>query len=251
MDAQSGTAPADARDPHAYADGYRRGIGPYALPGVPPLHLDDTHPFGTWMIDRLERGHSPAGAFGAYDMQLSYGTAYDRALLKAEGEIAHSRLHESRTEALWSHAIAPFWDLQTGLRADTFSGGTSRAWLALGVQGVTPYWVEVDATAYLGDAGRTALRLSADYDLRLTQRLVLQPRVEVALYGRDDPANGIGSGLSSTTAGLRLRYAFGRQWAPYIGVERRLLSGRTADMARTAGEPTGDTRWLIGLRLWF
>ena len=116
---------------------------------------------------------------------------------------------------------------------------------------MAPYWFEVDATAYLGGNGRTALRLGAEYELLLTQRLVLQPRAEFNLYGKSDLARDVGSGLSDGVFGLRLRYEFSRQFAPYFGVERIAKYGKTADLARNAGGVTGETRWVAGLRFWF
>ncbi|MBE0612733.1 MAG: copper resistance protein B, partial [Burkholderiales bacterium] len=126
-----------------------------------------------------------------------------------------------------------------------------RKWLALGVQGLAPYWFEVDAAAYVGEEGRTALRLGGEYEILLTQKLILQPRVEVNFYGKSDAARDIGSGLSSAAAGLRLRYEINRQLAPYFGVERSNKLGKTADLARAAGELTGETRWVAGVRFWY
>lgn len=139
---------------------------------------------------------------------------------------------------------------QLGLRSDS-GGGPERRWLAAGVQGLAPYWFDVDVTAYLGEGGRTALRLSADYDILLTQKLILQPRVEASLYGQEDKEREIGSGLSSGSVGLRLRYELSRQIAPYIGVEWKGKYGATADLARSAGAPTEESQWVAGVRFWF
>ena len=171
-------------------------------------------------------------------------------MIKAEGEVAKGKLQEARTELLWGHAIATFWDTQLGVRYDS-GVGPDRGWLAFGVQGLAPYWFEVDATAYAGENGRTALRLGAEYELLLTQKLILQPRIELNLYGKSDVERGIGSGLSEAQTGLRLRYEFTRQFAPYIGVERVSKFGQTADIARDEGEKSAVTRWVAGVRFWF
>ncbi len=116
---------------------------------------------------------------------------------------------------------------------------------------MAPYWFDVEATAYVGDSGRTAARAELEYDLLLTQRLILQPDVELKVYGKDDPARKIGSGLSSIDVGLRLRYEIKRQFAPYIGVLWSRKAGNTANFARTAGEDIRDTQFVAGVRIWF
>ncbi len=250
MTMQGGSAPAGARDPHAYSGGYTLESGPYARPGPRELRMADEHNFGALLVDRLERVYTDNGNATAYDAQAWFGRDYDRLVLKAEGDVARGRLQDARTEALWGHAVATFWDTQLGARYDS-GVGPDRGWLAFGIQGLAPYWFNVDATAYAGNRGRTALRLGAEYEMLLTQKLILQPRIEMNLYGKRDAASGIGSGLSDATAGLRLRYEFTRQVAPYIGVEWMGRFGETADFARAAGEEARNTRLVAGMRFWF
>lgn len=250
--AQGGSAPADARDPHGYSGGYTLERGPYALPGTRQLRLADEHNYGSILFNRLERGYGRDNSSSTmYDTQLWFGRDYDRLVIKAEGDMDRGKVQEARTEVLWGHAIAPFWDFQAGVRHD--SGGTEpeRQWLALGVQGLAPYWFEVDAAAYVGEGGKTALRLGAEYEILFTQKLILTPRVEVNYYGQDDTAREIGAGLANGTAGLRLRYEINRQFAPYLGVERSSKFGKTADLARDSGVEPADTRWVAGVRFWF
>jgi copper resistance protein B len=251
MNQQGGSAPADARDPHAYADGNTLESGAYAQAGPRQLRLADEHNFGSLLVDRLEGVRTNDGTNStAYDLQAWFGRDYDRLVIKAEGDYAQDKLQEARTELLWGHAVANYWDTQLGVRHDS-GVGPNRSWLAFGVQGLAPYWFEVDVTAYLGEAGRSALRLAAEYELLLTQRLILQPRAEFNLYGKRDIESGIGSGLSDGVVGVRLRYEFSRQFAPYIGIERTEKFGQTANLARDAGESAGETRWVAGLRFWF
>ena len=248
---QGGRPPPDARDPDAYADGFTRGSGPYSLPGVPPLHLHDQHPFASLRVDRLERAvarHGPDAT--ALEGELRVARGAHQALIKFEGDAAQGRLHDARTELLWGYAAAPFWDTQLGLRIDGGQGPT-RTWLAFGVEGTAPYHIDTRATAYLGQGGRAALRLALSYDAYLTQKLVLQPRTEWTLNSRDDAARGVGRGLSSAIAGLRLRYEITPQIAPYVGVEWQRGFGRTADLLRAGGERAGTTRWVAGVSFWF
>lgn len=250
MNMQGGSAPADARDPHAYSGGYKLGEGKYALAGPRQLRLADEHAFGTLLVDRFERVYGRDDSWTAFDTQAWFGRDYDRLVLKLEGDYAGGRIEEASTEVLWGHAIASYWDTQLGVRYDK-NEGTDRKWLAFGVQGLAPRWFEVDATAYVGSEGRTALSLETEYEFLITQRLVLQPRAEISAYGKKDEANGIGSGLNEATVGLRLRYEFTRQFAPYIGVEWSNKFGQTADLARDEGERVRETRWVAGVRFWF
>lgn len=244
---QGGTAPADARDPHAYSDGYDFGA-------TRPKMADEAY-MGGILIDRLERARSRDNSFNAYDLQGWFGKDYNKLVLKAEGEAGSVKLREARTELLWSHALATFWDGQFGLRYDSGRSDRNlapdRKWLAFGVQGLAPYWFETDAAAYIGEQGRTALRLSAGYELLFTQKLILQPRIEANFYGQQDAARELGSGLSSLVTGVRLRYEIYRELAPYIGVEWAGKFGGTADYARMAGARINETRVVAGVRFWY
>ena len=240
---QGGDAPPDARDPHAYSGGY-------TLDPARPLRMGDEQNFGSLLVDRLESVRTRDNSSTAYDLQAWFGRDYDRAVLKAEGEVDGGKLRDARTELLWSHAVAAYWNTQLGVRYD--SGlKPDRRWLAFGVQGLAPYWFEIDATAYVGEQGRTALRLEAEYELLLTQKLILQPRVEVNIYGKSDAQRERGSGLSDAALGLRLRYEIRREFAPYIGIERSSKYGGTADFARAEGQRTSESRVVAGLRFWF
>ncbi|WP_081092657.1 copper resistance protein B [Cupriavidus metallidurans] len=251
MQMQGGSAPPDARDPDAYSDGAKLGVGQYAIGPSRSLHMADEHIFTSVLVDRLEWTKGNESNAASYEAQAWIGNAFNKFVIKAEGEVEKGKVPEARTELLWGHAIATYWDTQLGVRNDAGYGRPARNWLAFGVQGLAPYWFEVEATGYVGTEGRTALRLSGEYDLLLTQRLILQPRLEASLYGKNDPEIGIGSGLSSGAVGVRLRYEFSRQFAPYIGIERSQSFGNTANMVRASGGRSGETRFVAGIRMWF
>ncbi|HEY5568983.1 MAG TPA: copper resistance protein B [Gammaproteobacteria bacterium] len=239
---QGGSPPPDARDPHAYSGG--QDFGPLKL------ELADARRLASLRVDNLEVVRTRGNTFVPYDLEAWYGRTYDRAVLKAEGDIDGGELAEARTELLWGHAFAAFWDSQLGVRYDS-GAGPNREWLAFGVEGIAPYWFEIEATAYLGEAGQSALRLDASYDLLLTQKLVLQPRIEANIYGKRDVERGLGSGLSDVSAALRVRYEIRRELAPYFGIEWVRKYGETEDLARAAGDDPNDARLVAGLRFWF
>jgi copper resistance protein B len=240
---QGGPPPADARDPDAYADGLVNGH-------MPGMNMADDARHARLLIDRVEQVHGADGNGQAIDAQAWIGGDLDKLWLKLDGERAGGKLGATRTEALWNRAIATYWSVQAGVRHD-FGGGPGRTWASLGVQGLAPYWFDVQATAYAGQHGRTALRFETQYDLLLTQRLVLQPDFKISLYGTNDPERDIGSGLSDIDAGLRLRYDVTRKFAPYVGITRNRKFSNTASYARDAGKPVQETRIVAGLRLWF
>lgn len=250
MQMQGGQPPADARDPHAYSGGFSLDEGPYALPGPRQLKLADEHWFYGVLADRLERVDNGDDQALAYEVNAWAGRDYDRAVVRAEGDIEHGRLAQASTELLWRHALTGFWNSDLGVRYDT-GHGPDQSWLAAGVSGLAPYWLELDATVYLGDDGQTALALEAEYELLLTQRLVLQPAIELTAYGSNDVERGQGRGLSDLVAGARLRYEISRQFAPYVGWEWQSALGDRADQLRAEDEATQEHRWVAGIRFWF
>lgn len=243
MSMQGGSAPPDARDPHAYSGG--ADFGP-----IPRPRMGDEDTFGALLIDRIEGVRTDGSTSTAYDVRAWFGRDYDRVVLKAEGDIDNGELQDAHTDLLWGHTVATYWDTQMGMRYDS-GVGPDRSWLAFGIQGLAPYWFEVDAAAYVGDSGRTALRLEVDYELLLTQRLILQPRIEANVYGKRDAGRALGAGLSDVSVGLRLRYEIRREFAPYVGIEWFSKFGDTADFARAAGVDAKETRVVAGVRFWY
>jgi len=218
------------------------------------MQMDDTRRFAKVMLDQLEWRNGDAGeGRAAWDAQGYYGGDYDKLWIKTEGKYAsgdRAGVHDATAEILWDHVISKWWNLQAGARQD-FGVGESRTWVAVGVQGLAPQWFQTEATVYASDESRTAARLKAQYDLLLTQRLVLQPFAEANFYGRSDPAHQIGSGLSDMEVSVRLRYELRREFAPYVGVAWLRRFGSTADLVRSTGGEASDLELTAGLRVWF
>jgi copper resistance protein B len=185
-----------------------------------------------------------------WDARAWLGYAFDRFAVKTEGERVDGDTERAELQLLWTHAFARWWDVVAGARAD-FEPGATREWAAFGVQGLAPYRFDLEATAFVGEGGATAARFEGQYDLLITRRLILQPQLELNWYGQTDRARGLGSGLSSVEAGLRLRYEFRREVAPYVGLVRERRVGSTAGFARAAGLDPDDTSLVAGIRLRF
>ena len=217
---------------------------------VQMMEMDDRDRFGKVMLDRLEWRDANGAAALEWDAAAWYGGDYHKLWLKTEGEHRDGATEDARAELLWDRIFSRWWSVQAGIRQD-FGEGPSRTWAAFGIEGLAPYFFDVEATAYVGEGGRTAARLSTEYDLLLTQRLILQPEAELNLYGKADPERRIGPGLSDLQFGLRLRYEFRREFAPYAGLVWTRRFGDSADFARAAGEDPNDLQVLAGLRIWF
>ncbi len=205
----------------------------------------------TWLqADRLEY-QARAGHDGLlWDLQGYYGTPTSKLWLKSEGEAALGEgVEDAEVQALWSRAVAPYWDLQLGVRQDL--AGQTDTHAVVGIQGLAPYLFEIDAALFLSQRGDLTARIEAEVDQRITQKLILQPRLEVSLAAQDNPARKQGAGIDKIEAGLRLRYEIVPEFAPYIGIEQGWKLGGSARFARLAGEDPSVTSVVMGVRFWF
>ncbi len=211
-------------------------------------HDDSIHSY--WLIDRLEAWDADEGTGIGWEALAWVGKDIDRLWLRSEGERSGGTTESADLEVLYGRNVARWWDAVVGIRHD-FGEGPSQTFLAFGVMGLAPQKFEIEATAYVGQSGQTALRLEAEYDTLLTNRLILQWLAEAELHGREDERRGIGAGLGTVEAGLRLRFEITRQFAPYIGVVWERAYGDTADFRRADGHGVNDTRVVAGVRIWF
>lgn len=200
--------------------------------------------------DRLEAQVRRGEDIYLWDIQGYYGGPTERLWFKSEGEGAFGENPEdAEVQALYSKAFAPFWDVQAGIRHDIAGPDTTHA--VIGVQGIAPYMFEIDTALFLSHRGDLTARIEAEIDQRITQRLILQPRIEANLAAQDIPQLGIGAGLDQIEIGARLRYEIRREFAPYIGIEQSWRTGQGADFARARGEAPSATSFIAGIRLWF
>jgi copper resistance protein B len=216
-----------------------------------PAHSMLEDPFNRFiLLDELETNEQDGSSELAWEGTFWAGYAFDKLLVRTEGEKRGGTTEDAELELLWSHSVARWWDIVAGARAD-FEPGPTESWAAFGVRGLAPYRFELEATVYAGDGGRSAARLEGEYELLITPRLILQPQLELDWYGQADEAHGVGPGLATAEAALRLRYEFRREVAPYVGLVRERKFGATADRARARGEDPDDTLLVAGVRLRF
>ena len=271
--------PAEPADPHAghdmsampADDGAESDVGDASAPAPPGDHAADAvfgrevmaqsrkelaHEVGGMgyslvMLDLAEVGFQKGRETYRFEGEAFTGGNINRFGVKFEGEGAFGgRLEDLELQALYSRAIAPYWNLQAGVRHDILPD-PSRTYLVAGVEGIAPYWFKVNAATFLSNKGEVRARVEASYDQRITQSLILQPRIEANVSFQDIPAIGVGSGLTDFEAGLRLRYEIKQEIAPYIGVEWRKQTGATARFARIAGEDPDTVSLIAGIRIWF
>jgi len=173
------------------------------------------------------------------------GYDIDKLYIYSEGEATSNGLETSQNELVYSRAIAPFWDIQAGIAYDK-NDDASQTWGEIAIAGLAPYFFETRAAVLFNGDGNVGLRLDAEYEALITQKLIFTPSLEADFYTKDDPQMNLGSGLSSIEAGLRLRYEFIREYAPYIGVTWEKTFGNTVDF-----NPVDETSLLVGVRFWF
>ena len=221
------------------------------VPAMEPPVMDNQI-FYHILLDQFEaRTNGPDNEL-RWDGEAWAGTDMNRLWLKSEGFADNSGVSDGDHEALYDRPIPHmrYFDAQAGVRADLDSG-PKRAWAAVGIEGLAPYFFQFAPTFYIRDGGNVAGRLVGSYDLLLTQRWIVQPEAELNFYNKDDPARQIGSGLSDLDTGVRLRYEISRKFGPYVGFAYNGKYGNTARYAQQARETTSDPRFVFGLRLWY
>jgi copper resistance protein B len=211
-------------------------------------HDDGLHNY--LLADRLELRRSGSDTGFAWAAQGWTGSDLHRLWLFTEGATTEGDTEAAEIEVFYGRSVTAWWDLLAGLRHDD-APGPSRDYLALGLRGLAPQWFETRAMAYVGNDWRAGLRLEVEYELLFTNRLILQPLVEVQFWSKDDVERGLGSGLSTAEAGLRLRYEITRRFAPYVGLSHEHAFGNTADLHREATGRSRETWWVAGIRVWF
>jgi copper resistance protein B len=212
-----------------------------------PAHDNAINYFVLFAQLEWETGAEQA-AFG-WDTKGWVGGDRDRLWFRSEGQRSDGDVWDAQTHAMFGRQIARWWDVLVGVRQD-FAPGPAQTWAAFGIQGLAPYWFDVEATAYVGADARNHYRLETEYEFLVTNRLVLQPQAEIEIYGKPDLEHDRDVGIATLDFGVRLRYLLRRELAPYGGVVWHQKHFGTADIARANGERTGGARFVAGIRFW-
>ncbi|MGV8961104.1 MAG: copper resistance protein B [Stenotrophomonas sp.] len=219
-------------------------LKPHAMEHAPALN-------SLVVFDHLEGWNNGHGSGQAWNINAWFGNDIDRLWLRSEGQRSDHVLGDWSVDALYGHAISPWWDAVAGVRHDNSRQAPDLTRAGFGFQGMAPYKFEVSAMAYIGGPRKAELAFEVEYDMLLSNRLILQPGVKANVIADDDPRRGVGKGVSSVEAGLRLRYEITRRFAPYVGFVHERAFGDTADMHRDAGQSVSESRWVAGVRVWF
>jgi copper resistance protein B len=220
-----------------------------AFPDVHGHAMGDRDTFLYVLADQLEAQRGGGATDLSWDIKGWAGGNSNRFWFRTEGDSTQSAIGSSQTHLFYGRAVSRWWNAVVGLRQDV-RPTQPQTWAAVGLQGLAPYLIEVEATAYVSGGGRTHVRIETEYELLLTNRLILQPLVELEAYGKADTVRQLGAGLSHIDAGLRLRYEVRRELAPYVGLLWNRTFFGTADARRSAGLPIGRARVVFGLRTW-
>lgn len=240
---QGGRSPTDARDPHVYAEGFE-------YTGIPGMEKSDQLKLGYLLADEFEGISGNEGDGYAWSVQGNYGDDRNKLWLRTQGLKVPGELDPTTSgEVLWWRSWTAFFGTQLGVRQDFGSG--AHTYLAAGIEGLAPYWFEIEATAYAGEDGRLSARLKASYDILFSNRLILTPNLEANLYSKAEEERALGSGLGNVEGGLRLRYEFSRKVALYVGYVWERSFGDTADRRRAEGDPVNEHRVVAGIRMWW
>jgi len=215
-----------------------------------PVH--DNMLFYFFSGDRLEYRSFDEGEAVLWDFRTWVMSDYNKLYLESEGEwsIDDNAFDKAEGRLLYGHAIAPFWDVRGGVRYD-FEPGPERAYAVLGILGLAPQWFEVDANLYLSDEGDVSFRIESEYDILLTQRLILQPRLELEVSAQDVPEYSTYAGFTGVEIELRLRYEISRKFAPYIGISWESALGESANRIESGGGDPATTSFVAGVKFWF
>ena len=227
------------------------------LVASPAMAMDDAAIY--WRVDGMaeHRFHNQSPAT-EWMVKGWIGDDFNKLRLQNSGVLSDNGVIDGEggtkgidTRFFYSRLISDFWDAKGGVQMTVFPGGLRRSGFIAGFEGLAPQEFHVDAVAGVSETGVFSLRLEIDRDIHVTQKLIAAPYLEAMLVSADDPAIRLGAGLPRLELGLRLRYEFAKEFAPYVGVSFEQFTGTTATYVAADGDPTSKLRAMVGLKFWF
>ncbi|WP_394998920.1 copper resistance protein B [Acinetobacter sp.] len=200
-----------------------------------------------WIVD--EDGKGNLGT--KFDTLI--GTDENRLFIEANLDKAESNDPKYDVSALYSRNVAPFWDVQTGVRysEDKNSPNNNRIDGVIGILGLAPYFFETQAYLYGGENNFWGTSFEFERDLILTQKLITQPYIEADVVFSDDSDYAAKSGLSELKTGIKTRYEITKRIKPFIDVAYQYEKGQKATSMQEATDSEKGWKYGAGIELVF
>ena len=220
-----------------------------------PAPIDDDRVFSFTLVELLDYRVSDTGRDEiGWDAQGWVGSDDHKLWWKTEGDAVFDGpdVGAADLQLLYATPATAFWYFQVGLQLEEAwrPGRTHERFAAVvAMQGIAPYRFDLEPALFITDDGDVLPQLTASYNVYLTQRLVLQPRMELNASLQDVPEEALGAGLTIGRFDLRLWYEPRREIAPYVGVRYHALFGETGNIAERSGAEDHELFFLAGLRL--
>ena len=200
-----------------------------------------------WLVD--EDGKGNLGT--RFDTLI--GTDENRLFIEANLDKAESNDPKYDVSALYSRNVAPFWDVQAGVRysEDKNNRNSNRIDGVIGLLGLAPYFFETKAYLYGGENNFWGASFDVNRDLLLTQKLITQPYIEADIVLNDNSDFASKTGLSGLKTGIKTRYEITKRIRPFVDVAYQYEKGQKATNVQEATESEKGWKYGAGIELVF
>lgn len=153
-----------------------------------------------------------------WDIDTWFGGDYRKLIARSEGTTGGDEEENAELQLLASFAVGPYSDAYSGIRVEDL-GGQTIAGIVIGLQGDARYLIDYNLAAFATENGDVLLRAELERQFLLTQRWIVEARLEVNASLSDSDLRNTDAGFSQSEVGFRLRYEVTRRFAPYVGWE--------------------------------
>ena len=185
-------------------------------------------------------------------LETRIGTDENKIFIKVHADKAESQQTEYDAKLLYSRNVADFWDVQAGIRYRNDPNreiDQDQVDAVLGLHGMAPYFFETDAYVYIGQDRQVSFNLETERDLLLTQKLIIQPYLDINIVVSDDSNYAKKTGLNSVQVGLETRYEINKKVMPFMDV----AYGYNKGVQETAWQKASSSKneWFYGAGIRF